>query len=316
MKWALPMICALLLTTPSIVAAQTTAIGQRIADSAWWHLVNQPELDRDDCSGAVQQILERAGFARMQAISTEGFWLGSFGEQHQNAEPAVGDLVFFDGTANKDTDPRVTLSDKLTHIGIVLDLQLDGTATILHRSSTRGALSTVQMNLNRPNDATQNDVLSRSADLALADRRASKLFYGFVTLDPVWMGGPIRPVPNTASVLRNNYGEARQKQAAIAAAAQARNDPHRIILDGRRLQSSHVQDLSCSAMWGLRNTVYARHGYAFRTHAAQIYFDARAWYERNEDVTPDTVDLWLTDNDIENIELVVGVEIDRACRNR
>lgn len=102
---------------------------------------------RNDCSGLVCAVHAEAGIdvgggssidlkAQAQA---RGVW-------HGRGSPAVGDVVFFDDTYDRNRNGR--LDDELTHVAIVEEVAADGTLTLVHRGS-KGVVR-IAMNLERP----------------------------------------------------------------------------------------------------------------------------------------------------------------------
>ena len=87
----------------------------------------------------------------------------------------------------------------------------------------------------------------------------------------------------------------------------------KVVWDGRRLTAATLERVDCDDLWMLRNTIYARHGYAFKTAKAVRHFANEANYDRNITVHAKTVGKHLTAPDKANAALVKGEESRRGC---
>lgn len=70
------------------------------------------------------------------------------------------------------------------------------------------------------------------------------------------------------------------------------------------LELSQLEDMSRKDLRLLRNTIYARHGYEFKSYILEDYFEFMDWYETNEKFT----EKMLTKVDWKNIKLIKSVE--------
>ena len=125
------------------------AFGLRVASTARVQL-RRPDRDfRDDCSGYVSAVMTAQGIDMDGRVATIYERAVANFAVHWDVEPIAGDLVFFDDT--HDRNHNGVLDDDLTHIGIVLDVEPDGTVVFSHAglSSGRGI---GRMNLHRPDD--------------------------------------------------------------------------------------------------------------------------------------------------------------------
>jgi len=86
------------------------------------------------------------------------------------------------------------------------------------------------------------------------------------------------------------------------------------VLTGRPVDSAHVRGATCDELWFMRNSVFARHGYAFTTLRAQEVFGHRDWYVRDEAVTRTTAMRYLTEPDMQNLRGLLAAERSRGCR--
>ncbi len=167
--------------------ARTSELGERIADAARHWVEHRPKGFRDDCSGFVMASLDRAGVP--MSGSTRSFWedADAQGLTHTRKRPHAGDLVFFDNTYDRNRNGR--WDDDLTHVGIVIDVDRDGTITVAHGGTSKGR-TTMLMNLGTPDQRTSadgrelNDWLraQKSGDPKKATYLSGELWRGFATL--------------------------------------------------------------------------------------------------------------------------------------
>lgn len=150
---------------------------------------------RDDCSGYVSAVFTAVGVPMDGRVASLWDLAVDHDALHWEEVPAVGDLVFFDDTFDRDRDGR--LDDDLSHIGIVVDVEPDGTVVFAHAglSSGRGL---GRMNLAEParregpDGATWNTVIRtpRPWDPPGTGYRAGELWAAFATVSPEldWLG--------------------------------------------------------------------------------------------------------------------------------
>ena len=122
------------------------------------------------------------------------------GRLHRRRVPAPGDLVFFDNSYDRNRNRL--LDDRLTHVGIVEDVLVDGTILVLH--STNHGVVREPMNLRRPHARTGaggepiNALLRRRTahDTSRTPHLMSELFAGFGTVfgaEPLAQAAARRP---------------------------------------------------------------------------------------------------------------------------
>ncbi|MBW2703568.1 MAG: CHAP domain-containing protein [Deltaproteobacteria bacterium] len=151
---------------------------------------------RRDCSGFVLGVLAAQGadplalFGPIQGKENGVAWMFRAAKEqgwlHRHKVPAIGDLVFFDNTHDRNKDGRA--NDPLTHVGIVERVDADGTVTFIHRVR-RGTLR-YRMNLFQPKQRrakqsrkTLNHHLRLGASKG-EPRLTGELFHAFATLIP------------------------------------------------------------------------------------------------------------------------------------
>ncbi len=145
---------------------------------------------RRDCSGFVlavfagEQIpIENLLDAGGRLPNTYGLYrlAETRGRVHRNKVPAIGDLVFFDNTHDRNRDGR--MNDPLTHVGIVERVDPDGTVTFVHRVR-RGVLR-YRLNLFKPHQRRDPDtrkVLNHYLRIGSGQRLTGELFHAFATI--------------------------------------------------------------------------------------------------------------------------------------
>jgi hypothetical protein len=105
-----------------------------------------------DCTGFVEAVYSRAGVSfRGEAVSGDNGvtafyrYARAHGRVFTQGLPQPGDLVFFRETYDRNRDGR--RNDGLTHVGLVDEVEADGTVTVIHRVQ-RGVVR-YRMNLAR-----------------------------------------------------------------------------------------------------------------------------------------------------------------------
>ncbi|MFZ5443239.1 MAG: CHAP domain-containing protein [Myxococcota bacterium] len=147
----------------------------------------------DDCTGFVRAVFEPLGINLLGASEpgdngVTAMWRFSarHGRIFEGGRPLPGDLVFFKETYDLNRDGHT--NDGLTHIGIVEDVEADGTVLVIHRVA-RGVVR-YRMNLANPTQLRAddgrrvNDWLRTEAP-GSKPRLTAELFAGYATLLPV-----------------------------------------------------------------------------------------------------------------------------------
>ncbi len=164
-----------------------SATGRDIAQAARHYLNHSLDGYRDDCSGFVLAAVNRTG--RTMSGNTASLWedMDEDGVTHHRKVPNIGDFAFFDNTYDRNRDGRN--NDDLTHIGVVINVDEDGTITLAHGGTSAGR-SELTFNLYNPDDhrATDGSVLNdylrrrRSSDRAGTPHLAGQMWRGFATV--------------------------------------------------------------------------------------------------------------------------------------
>ncbi|MBN2497613.1 MAG: CHAP domain-containing protein [Deltaproteobacteria bacterium] len=147
-----------------------------------------------DCAGFVLSVLDHSGLRPRDFLlpgrqGESGVALiyrsaEALGAIHRNKVPAIGDLVFFDNTHDRNRDGRA--NDPLTHVGIVEKVDADGTVSVIHHVR-RGVLR-YKMNLFQPSlrrDPGSRKVLNHHLRLGAnghEPRLTGELFHAYATL--------------------------------------------------------------------------------------------------------------------------------------
>lgn len=146
----------------------------------------------DDCTGLVRGVYSQLGVDLMSAGEAQdngvtAIWrfLGKYGRRYDGGRPVPGDLVFFRETYDLNRDGAV--NDGLTHIGLVDEVEPDGTVLVIHRVA-RGVVR-YRMNLTFPAKSRDDHGKVLNDGLRLAGggspaRLTGELFVSFGTLLP------------------------------------------------------------------------------------------------------------------------------------
>ncbi len=148
-----------------------------------------PGAFRDDCSGFVCAALDRAGTS--VSGNTASMWADAQreGRVHHRKRPDPGDLAFFDDTHDRNGNGR--MDDPLTHIGVVVSVDQDGTILVAHAGTSKGR-STLRMNLRHPSVGTDEDGHVLNDPLRIrADRDPARMV---VLAGQLWRGFASPPV--------------------------------------------------------------------------------------------------------------------------
>jgi hypothetical protein len=136
-----------------------------------------------DCTGLVRAAYSVVGLDLMDdahagdnAVTAIYRFAQRRGRLYESGRPLPGDLVFFRDTYDLNGDGRH--NDGLTHIGLVEDVDAEGTVTVIHRVS-RGVVR-YRMNLGKPGRAW-NDAL-RTSGPGSREVLTAQLFAGYATL--------------------------------------------------------------------------------------------------------------------------------------
>jgi cell wall-associated NlpC family hydrolase len=122
-------------------------------------LVGQPQVKvagrayPSDCTGLVEAVYSQAGLSMKggakpgdNGVTALYRYALNHGRVYNGGKPAAGDLVFFRETYDQNRDGR--RNDGLTHVGLVDQVDTDGTVTVIHRVK-RGVVR-YRMNLSKP----------------------------------------------------------------------------------------------------------------------------------------------------------------------
>lgn len=288
----------------SYAGPATDTLGASVAVAAQWHLEHKPALERNDCSGLVNSVLNRAGLSTT-GESTQGFWESASAAGTLHRTPQQGDLAFFDNTYDRNRNGLV--DDPLSHIAVVVSVDADGTVHMVHRGS-RG-IAPLVLNGAHPNDrqhdgAVVNDYL-RSVGYGDPDgpRLTAQLLRGYAS---AVVDSDERSGSDTEHAVATSHAPDRP--------APPREGPAEVTArDGLTLHRRDLAHADCAALWRTRNAVYARHGYRFQTQAARTLFASRAWYIESPLVDAATITDFLTRADQRNLKRVLRYEDRSTC---
>ncbi|MEI0447480.1 NlpC/P60 family protein [Brachyspira intermedia] len=135
-----------------------------------------------DCSGFVAAVyftaIEKPSIKLSGSTANIFYLLSKENKIYKNTLPNIGDIIFFDGTTSYDK--------KLTHSGIVIDVDEDETITYIHSSTSKGPILGY-MNLKYPDLARKdgkviNSYLRRGKRSSGTDSLASYCFNSYGTI--------------------------------------------------------------------------------------------------------------------------------------
>lgn len=146
-----------------------------------------------DCSGLVRGLFDRLGVDVLadaksddNAVTAIYRYAERHGRIYTGGRPVAGDLVFFRDTYDINRDGRE--NDGLTHVGIVSDVDEDGTVSVIHH--VRDGVRRYRMNLSHPqtwrasDGHTINDWLRPAGSRGPA-QLTGQLFVAYATVLPV-----------------------------------------------------------------------------------------------------------------------------------
>ncbi len=168
---------------------RASGFGVAAADAASHYLRHRPPgRFRDDCSGFVMAVFDRAGNPLVG--NSRSFWADAkaSGAVHHRKRPRPGDVAFFDNTYDRNGNGK--RDDALTHVAVVMEVHDDGTILLAHGGTSRGRAE-LTMNLKHPHDRLGPDGKVFN-DWLRARRRgepengaylSGELFKGFATFE-------------------------------------------------------------------------------------------------------------------------------------
>jgi len=289
--------------------------GTAISEIAAHYLEKKPRLTMEACNGLVLDILSDAGITMKGRVDSLWAQSRSQGWTHHRKTPRAGDLVFWHRTYDRNRNGKV--DDQFTHIGVVISVDAQQTALIVHRGSK--GIRPLRMNLHHPDtykqgDHVYNDFLAASGYGRKDERLSGQLFAGFATLGT----HTNTTVANTQKARTQQPSPSTPKHvtaASVSSVEQWQDIPPQVrrrVQLGRGVLSGRLRQLNCEQLWALRNAIFARHGFHFQTARAQQLFSTMTWYQKNVSVTQKTAAGYLTSLDYENIEMIMRLE-HRRC---
>jgi hypothetical protein len=139
-----------------------------------------------DCTGVVMAIHYGAGidltpgFRRYTGNGVHRLYRYLDAERliYTNPPPHIGDIVFWDNTYDRNNNRR--FDDPLTHMGLVVDVDFDGSITFVHHNYREGIVF-AEMNLSAPDSWEQNAPMRMRGARPRIENRilAGRLFRGF-----------------------------------------------------------------------------------------------------------------------------------------
>lgn len=157
--------------------------GLSVARIARGFLLHRPAGFRDDCSGYVSAVFSQSGVPMDGVVSSLWDRAVDLDALHWADLPVVGDLVFFDNT--NDRNNNGVWDDQLTHVGVVIDIEPDGTVVFAHSGTSRGR-AVGRLNLLDPSNPDSNSWLREPMpwDPTHGAYLSGELWVAFATVDP------------------------------------------------------------------------------------------------------------------------------------
>ena len=320
------MLALFILLTSLVFAGKSepTPSGESISKIAAHYLDAKPRLSVEACNGLIQDILTDAGIHDVRGkVSYIWEQLRKEGKTHHRDVPRPGDLVFWHRTYDSNRNGKI--DDKFTHIGVVIRVDENQTIHMVHRSSK--GISPLRMNLKHPaeykiDNLTYNDYLASRNYGRANERLSGQLFAGFASVGSHRHKGTrttasTRPGPSRQTTATPPRSRAKTPPSPVAGARHWTSIKHKLrqqLIRGAPVRYGAVRQLTCKQAWAARNSIFARHGYAFETAAARQYFVGLPWYERRSEVTRSTVEDQLTVIDYENLDVLLRHERRRCER--
>jgi len=144
-----------------------------------------------DCIGTVSAAWWGAGFDIQQdfpKFSGNGVnrlykSLNNWGSLHELKDPKPGDIIFWENTYDRNEDGKLG-NDGLTHAGLVMEVDSDGTVHYLHESVSRGVVISY-FNLLHPNQPKSPNGKIWNSPMFLGSNYDKK------TNPPHWLSGDL-----------------------------------------------------------------------------------------------------------------------------
>lgn len=319
----------MLLLGPSARADEATAFGQDVAAVARRYRDTRPKLRINACNGLIEDILRDAGLEMRGGVRHLYAQMKEEGWIHRRKHPLPGDIVFFDKTYDANKNGRQ--DEPLTHVAVVISVDADGTIHMVHRGSK--GIRPLTMNLSH-RSTRRRDSDSKVLNSWLASPGYGK--EGHKLAGELWnaFASPRLDVPGSRIAADTRRTGSASASSAVSGGEEPRVDavvklaePRRpgpvppLSLDdpafarawsGRRLRARHLDGRSCTELWFLRNTLFARHGYDFQTRSARRIFEALPDYEADPRVNGRTAAKRLSRRDRKNLDEIL--EREAPCR--
>lgn len=300
------------------------AFGDGVADIARHYRDNRPRLRIEACNGLVEDVLRDAGLPLRGNVRTLWATMKDRGWVHRRKIPEPGDIVFFDKTYDSNKNGRQ--DDELSHIGVVIDVDEDGTVHMVHRGSK--GIRPLILNLSHP--GTRRDVSGKVLNSWLGSPGYAKEGHKFA--GELW-----RAWATPEGEMKRAVAEV-QRESRVRAAAEAmtqgvrrpvRSVPGRgrngvrgpvlpaddvsfsRIWRGRSVSAKHLDGRTCLELWYLRNAIFARHGFSFTSADGRAAFHGVDDYRADPDVDRNVVGGMLSRRDRRNLDAILSRE--RRC---
>lgn len=280
------------------------SLGSEVASVAADYLENRPKLRVEACNGLIEDVLRDVGTELRGNVRYLFASMDDQGWVHRRKVPFPGDIVYFDKTYDLNENGRQ--DDKLTHIAIVIRVDADGTAHLVHRGSK--GITPLAINLKSP--STHQDANGKVINSYLVRKGYGR--DGARLAGEVWAawaspGGK----PKEKVVAQKPPVRAKPVRSTDLPMAWEDKGLQRV-WKGRSLRKRDLAGRSCEEYWFMRNAVAARHGYVFSDPDLTVLFGSLAAYRADRSISPQTIGRVLSAKDRENIAQILSAEA--SCR--
>lgn len=302
------------------------------------------ELRDGWCTTVVETILGTCGYDLRGAVGSMWDHLEARNLTHRDKLPIPGDLMFMKNTYDANKNGKA--DEWFSHIGVVYDVDENGTAYVVQRERT--AVRTLRINLTRSGPEYNSWFRSRNeyADPKIGAALADELFVGWgrpceasgskkrpsvarapseahqnTAAKPVAAKPPSGSPTVAARMTRPTSDESEDVDVFddltdqdLRKAERRRERGVNRIRKGWRVREHHIADLSCFDLGLMRNTIFARHGYDFSGTRIEGYYLSKWWYVRVPGLKGAGASRYLTRRDKKNVDLILSFEKGGFCR--
>jgi hypothetical protein len=316
-RFILPLLFAV--TSVAFEASAAESLGTEVARVAQHYRDARPTLRMDTCNGLIQDVMRDAGHEIRGGVRMLHAKMKELGWVHHHKVPEVGDIVFFDKTYDSNHNGRQ--DDKLSHVAVVITIDADDTVHMVHHGSK--GIRPLTLNLRMPGTRRNeegkavNSWLGKPGYAKEGFKLAGELFSDFAT--PNWPDGRAPDVRDSPLLRLAKRTHKDHPPRSIESSSSIQKLPVAIddlalvrLWNGQNVRERNLDGRTCRQLWFLRNAIFARHGYNFRSPDALAAFDLVPGWRANPKVRQSTVGELLTRRDEHTLDLIIQRE--NRCR--